>query len=78
MDKRIYTKSRGNPPPTKLPCPPPKPPPGPPPPKPKKKKIKFDFKKMKKNTICSLNEVECFLNNFNKFYNYIRLYKILK
>lgn len=77
MDKRIYTKSRGNPPP-KPPCLPPKPPPGPPPPKPKKKKIKFDFKKMKKNTICSLNEVECFLNNFNKFYNYIRLYKILK
>ncbi len=78
MDKRIYTKSRGNPSPPKPPCTPPKLPPGPPPPKLKKKKIKFDFKKIKKNTICSLNEVECFLNNFNKFYNYIRLYKILK
>ena len=71
MDKRIYTKSRGNP-------PTPKPPPGPPPPKLKRKKIKFDFKKMKKNTLISLNEVECFLRDFKKFSNYIKLYKILK
>ena len=45
---------------------------------PKKKKIKFDIIKMKKNTVKSLNEVECFLNNFNKFFNYMKLYKILK
>lgn len=30
-------------------------------------KKKFDFKVYKKNTINSLNEVECFLNNFKKF-----------
>ena len=53
-------------------------PPVPPPPPPKKKKIKFDIIKMKKNTVKSLNEVECFLNNFNRFFNYIKLYKILK
>lgn len=49
-----------------------------PPPHPKKKKIKFDIIKMKKNTVKSLNEVECFLNNFNRFFNYVKLYKILK
>lgn len=42
------------------------------------KKKKFDFKKMKKNTICSLNEVECFLNKFQKFSKCFKLYKILK
>ena len=47
-------------------------------PPPKKKKIKFDIIKMKKNTVKSLNEVECFLNNFNRFFNYVKLYKILK
>lgn len=31
-----------------------------------------------KNTINSLNEVECFLNNFKKFSRYVRLYKIFK
>lgn len=31
-----------------------------------------------KNTIKSLNEVECFLNNFKKFSRYVRLYKIFK
>ena len=56
-------------------CPPP-PPKKNPPPKPPKKKI--DFKKLKKNTCNSLNEVECFLNNFHRFTNYIKLYKILK
>ena len=56
-------------------CPPP-PPKKNPPPKPPKKKI--DFKKLKKNTCNSLNEVECFLNNFQKFTNFIKLYKILK
>ena len=45
---------------------------------PKKKKNKIDFKKIKKNTFTSLNEVECFLNNFHTFTNYIKLYKILK
>ena len=46
-----------------------------PPPPPQKK---IDFKKLKKNTCNSLNEVECFLNNFQKFTNCIKLYKILK
>lgn len=53
----------------------------PPPPRPQpdnKKKNKIDFKKLKKNTCNSLNEVECFLNNFHRFTNYIKLYKILK
>lgn len=38
----------------------------------------FDFCKYKNNTIKSLNDVECFLCNFNRFTNYIKLYKILK
>lgn len=42
------------------------------------KKNKPDFKAMKKNTINSLNEVECFLNNFGSFVKYIKLYKLLK
>lgn len=42
------------------------------------KKNKMDFKKLKNNTFNSLNEVECFLNNFHKFTDYIKLYKILK
>ena len=42
------------------------------------KKPKFDFCKIKANTICSLNEVECFLNSSHKILNYIKLYKILK
>lgn len=42
------------------------------------KKNKLDIKKIKANTINSLNEVETFLNNFQKFKNYIKLYKILK
>ena len=46
------------------------------PPPPPRKKMKF--KDMKKNTINSLNEVEYFLNNFQKFTNCIKLYKILK
>lgn len=44
----------------------------------KNKKTKMDFKKIKKNAIISLNEVECFLRDFKKFSNYIKLYKILK
>ena len=42
------------------------------------KKNKMDFKKMKNNTINSLNEVEAFLGDFNRFKHYIKLYKILK
>ena len=41
-------------------------------------KNKVDFKKLKNNTIKSLNEVEMFLNDFNRFKNYIKLYNILK
>ena len=73
------------PPPQKPACTPPKPPPPPPkrpkppkagPQKPKKKKV--DFKQLKNNTCKSLNEVEYFLNNFQKFTNCIKIYKILK
>ena len=39
---------------------------------------KFNFKKITSNTINSLNEVEYFLNDFKRFSNYIKLYKILK
>ena len=38
----------------------------------------FNFKLYKKNTINSLNDVECFLNNFNHFFKYLKLYKIIK
>ena len=39
-------------------------------------KNKFDFKTAKRNTICSLNEVECFLNNFHKLHigNYLKAF----
>lgn len=39
---------------------------------------KKDFKIYKDNTLRSLNEVEDFLNNFQNFLKYIKLYKILK
>lgn len=39
---------------------------------------KFDFKLYKNNTLHSLNQVEYFLNHFQSFYKYIKLYKILK
>ena len=42
------------------------------------KKKKLNFKTYKKNTLCSLNEVEHFLRNFNGFMKYVKLYKILK
>lgn len=45
---------------------------------PKEKKNKIDIKKFKNNTIKSLNEVEFFLRDFQRFKNYIKLYKILK
>ena len=44
----------------------------------KNKKNKIDIKKLKNNTVNSLNEVEHFLRDFNRFKNYIKLYKILK
>lgn len=58
-------------------CPPPPPPkPKPPPKKPSPpKKKKLNFKTCKKNTINSLNEVEHFLNDFQGFWDYVRLYK---
>lgn len=74
-----YLKQHCPPPPPK-PCPPPNPPP-PSKPKPdsqKPKKKKINFKQLKNNTCKSLNEVEYFLNNFQKFTNCIKLYKILK
>lgn len=39
---------------------------------------KKNFKNYKDNTLRSLNEVEYFLNNFQSFLKYIKLYKILK
>ena len=41
-------------------------------------KNKFCFNDFKKNTICSLNDVEYFLNNFSHYYKYIKLIKLLK
>lgn len=46
------------------------------PPKPPKKK--FDLKCLKKDTCKSLNEVECFLNNFSDFVRYTKLIFLLK
>lgn len=43
-----------------------------------KKAKKMDFKKIKKNTFYSLNEVEFFLRDFKKFSNYIKLYKMFR
>lgn len=43
-----------------------------------KSENKLNLKKIKTNTIKSLNEVEYFLNDFKRFSNYIKLYKILK
>lgn len=42
------------------------------------KKKKLNFKCCKDNTLCSLNEVEHFLRNFNGFMKYIKLYKLFK
>lgn len=41
-------------------------------------KNKVNFKNLKNNTMRSLNEIECFLNNFGNFLKYVKLYKILK
>ena len=45
---------------------------------PKTAEKKFDFNSLKKNTCSSLNDVECFLNNFCSTWKYIRLIKLLK
>lgn len=73
-----YNRSEGPPPPPapiipKPPCPPQNPPK---PTKPPKKK--FDFKSLKKDTCTSLNDVECFLNDFSHTWKYIKLIKLLK
>ena len=38
----------------------------------------FDFKCCKDNTIKSLHDVEHFLNNFQHYFKYFKLYKLLK
>lgn len=38
----------------------------------------FNFKTYKKNTLKSLNDVEYFLNNYKKFKQFIRIYKLFK
>lgn len=58
--------------------PPPKPVPPPKPHKPKPPKKKLNFKTLKKDTCASLNDVECFLNDFSHTWKYIRLLKLLK
>lgn len=45
---------------------------------PQPEKNKLNIKQITTNTINSLNEVEYFLNDFKRFSNYIKLYKILK
>ena len=72
--------------PPNLPPPAAPPIPNPPPAKPctpeekhkKKQKKKFDLKCFKNSTCKSLNEVECFLNNFSDFIKYIKLINLLK
>lgn len=41
-------------------------------------KKSFNFKKCKKNTIHSLNEIEYFLNDLHRFIHYIKIYKLFK
>lgn len=76
---RLYRCENHKTPPKNHPCkcpPPPPPKPKPPPKKPSPpKKKKLNFKTCKKNTINSLNEVEHFLNDFQGFWDYVRLYK---
>lgn len=63
MNNLIYSNNSQFTPPT-IPC--------------NQKNKKLNFKQIKINTCNSLNEVECFLNDFHRFCNYIKLYKILK
>ena len=61
--------------------PPPPPHPAPQTPQKSKKnppKKKLNFKTLKKNTCTSLNDVECFLNNFTDSLKYYKLIKLLK
>ena len=61
--------------------PPPPPHPAPPTPQKSKKnppKKKLNFKTLKKNTCTSLNDEECFLNNFTDSLKYYKLIKLLK
>lgn len=44
----------------------------------KKSKKDFCFKSLKNDTLNSLKEVECFLNNFNYYCNLFRIFKIFK
>lgn len=44
----------------------------------KPQKNKFNFKTAKNNTICSLNEVECFLNNFQQISRCLKFYKFFR
>ena len=44
----------------------------------KNKKFNFDFKTKKENTLRSLQEVECFLNDFKRIAKHIKLYRLLK
>ena len=71
-----YNRSENPLPPPPVPLPPKPPAPPPKPPKPPKKK--FDFKSFKKDTCTSLNDVECFLNNFCSTLKYIKLINLLK
>ena len=66
-----YNRSEGLPPPPAPIVSPPSKPPKPP-------KKKFDFKTFKKDTCTSLNDVECFLNDFSHTWKYIKLIKLLK
>lgn len=44
----------------------------------KNNKKHFNFDLYKKNTINSLNDIEYFLNNFNHFFKYLKLYKLIR
>ena len=41
-------------------------------------KKSFNYKKYKKNTLKSLNDVEYFLNNYKKFKHFFKIYKLFK
>ena len=59
-------------------CPPPPPAALPKPPPKKLPKKKITFNSLKKDTCTSLNDVECFLNNFSHTLKYIKLINLLK
>ena len=82
--KNQHSSSQSPVPSSREPHPPPsisKPPPPPCRP-PKRKNLppkkKFNFKSLKKDTCTSLNDVECFLNNFSNFIKYVKLINLLK